>query len=712
MAETKPFSELTDLTEKQREDFLFVKERIIELKKTRENHYGHNLDSIWADADKDYIPHRLRTKDTKVMVTDEEKGLRGTMMTLGTSNWQSDLSQSNPFIKIETALAILVDQNPSGVFMPLLKKFQATNEMIKQLYHRSWEFAKSRHQLKLFVFNLAKYGWACARTYPRRIEREVKVLVEYNQENPEKSVYVTKKVVEYNDIYRENIDPRNAWMDDMARPNNPFSVRDWCWRKVYTMDQVKDEFGKYKLHDKVKEGGIVTETLAPSTGTSAGSITKEYQSKDLVEVYFYENRVKDIFQVHIGNVPVVMESLPIADAKGIKKLSLWQNYWNLRHAESPYGIGIYEALRYDQAMLDRLSNMTLDQLTLSIYKMFFYQGTQNLQNTGEIHIRPGVGVQTIDPKSITFLEVPPPGAQAWKGLEYMQKRVDEASGITETLMGEVTGKTAFEVAQAKESALKRMKAPLENILEALENEGYITIALSQLIYSIPEIYEISDPQLISDYIKEIGGDEELYSREESADDEGNVTSKFTAKVYPEFPLNMDEDEEGNLIETEGTQFFRIKPRFLVWEGIINIKAQSILSPSKQVEKALGLEFYSSFNEIINALAQERLLAMQSGQPSNLDNLPHGKAAKELAKLYDKDPRDVLPDIWFQEQQSPQQPEEQSLFVSANQPSQASPQAQVQAQPQGFTTPPTTPPEQPQSMVRKIISRLASPFRKV
>ena len=109
------------------------------------------------------------------------------------------------------------------------------------------------------------------------------------------------------------------------------------------------------------------------------------------------------------------------------------------------------------------------------------------------------------------------------------------------------------------------------------------------------------------------------------------------------------------------------------------------------------------------------MAEQTGQPSNIDNLPHGKAAKELAKLYDKDPRDVMPDIWFEDKQaSPeQQIAEQPLFVGPQGAPVAGGPAQAVPPPQGgFTPPATTPPEQPQSMAQKIMSRISAPFRKV
>lgn len=670
---------LTDLTDQQQKDFKFTQARLLELVKGRENHYGHDLDTIWAEADRDYIPHRLKTKGSKrVIATDEEKGWRGSLVNLGSSDWQSDISQANVFVKVQIALSIMVDQNPSGTFTAVNRKYAATTELVKQLYERSWEYARSKPQLKLFIFNLAKYGWAAARTYPLRITRKVKVLTEYNQEDPENSKYEEKEVVEFNDIMRENLDPRNVWIDDMSKPNDSRTMRDWCFRKVYDIDTFKEEFGMYKRAKFVQAGGNTEEVITMTSGVNNAkdASTKTLQTKKLVEVFFYENRQKDLFEVIAGGVPVVMEPLPIADAKGIKKLSLWQTYWNLRHSQSPYGIGIYEAIRYDQAMLDKFRNMTIDQITMSIYKMFFYQGTNALSDTGDIKIQPGVGKQVLDPKNVNWLEVPGPGKDSYLGIDMLRRDVDEDSGITDPLLGQVTGKTAFEIAQAKESALKRMKNPLDNILEALNEEGYITTSLMQLLYSIPETYEIADPLLIEDYLKEIGGDQELFDRSPQMGEDGNPlmqtdahganvpVEKFTAKVYPEFPLNLDKDPQGTLVASKDTQFFRTKPSSLAWEGVINIKSQSLLSPSKQVDKAMELEMYNVLIPLMQSVGQEYAMKQQMGQPVNLDDLTNGKVIKNIAELYDKDPRDIIPDTWLKPPQMQQAP---SLFLPANHP---------------------------------------------
>ncbi len=677
---------VSDLKKEEQKDYDYVRERIRQMQAFREqDHYGVKLNVFWAEADRMYAPHRLQNREKKVIVTDEEKGWRGNMVSLGKINWQSDISQANPFIKIQTAQSILVDQNPTGVFTPTTKQYEGTSELMKQLYQRSWEYAKSKPQLKLFVHNLSKYGWACARTYPLKISRKVKVPVKVDEDNPDKTQYDTREGVEYNDIFRENLDPRNTWMDDMAKPNNEFSIRDWSYRKIYAMDAAEDEFGKYDAWKKYKIAqGVTSETVGVKNLPD-----KQLKEKNLVEFYFYENRLKDLFMVLAGGidgVPIIIAPLPVSDSDGNKKLSLWQAYWNLRHAESPYGIGIYEAIRYDNAFLDRIRNMTVDQLTLSIYKMFFYTGTQALTDTGDIIIQPGKGKQVLNPKDIKWLDVPGPGQDAFAGIEMFKKDLDDASGITETLEGKISGKTAFEIAQAKESALKRLKTPLENILDALNSEGYITVSLIQLTYSLPEVVKITDPNKINAYINEIQADPELFERKINPQ---TGEEDFHALIYPEFPLNLDKDSKGNLIETKETQFFRVKPSGLKWDGIISIKSQSLLVPSKQVEKALDMEM---FNVLIPLLAQPPQIYM--------------KIAKQICKDYDKDPEDVLPDAWLH-------PEEQPLIIPSQEMQMQGGQ-QAPPQQQSLPSPLPSPVQQqnPSSLVGKIINRITRPFRSV
>ena len=141
------------------------------------------------------------------------------------------------------------------------------------------------------------------------------------------------------------------------------------------------------------------------------------------------------------------------------------------------------------------------------------------------------------------------------------------------------------------------------------------------------------------------------------------------------------------METESTRFFRVKPGLLQWEGIINIESQSILSTSRQVEKALNLEMY---NILIPLLSNDPLL--------------YAKVAKDIVKMYDKDPRDILPDLWLQEpkEMQAQIQEAQPLIIPQEQANVAQGAQTIVPRTQGAAS--------PQSLIGQITSRLTKPFR--
>lgn len=620
-----------------------------ELKHSREGVFGKNIESVWAQADRDYLPHRLENKGRTVFAQ-EDDGYRSSKVTLyRTDDWQSDISQPDQYIKIQTALSILIDRNPEAVFRSAGKQFEVNNTLVRSLYQNSWEIARSKQTfLKPFVFNLAKYGFGIGRVYPRYIARTVKDVLEYDPRDVTKNVYKDRKIVEYDDIYRENLDPYSTWLDDMATADNYLSARDWAWEKYYSYDEFIEEFEQYPNAKFVVPKSFEQKPDASQGGTGAGNrISKSVKEKNQVRVTFYENRIKDIFAVRANDIWIFVEPLPSKH----KKLSCIWTYWTLRHPNTPYGIGLLEAMREDKVLYDRLVNMTMDQLTLSIYKMFFHSGTEQLDDTGEIPITPGVGRQVNDPTNITWVNVPGPGPEAWKGIEFAKQKVDEDTGINAPLAGEITGKTATEVFQAKEAALKRMKAPLENIVSALEEDAWLSVKVMEQIYSVPDVVKISDPDLIDRYLQEINQKPELWFRDPE-------TGEFYAKLFREVYLNVEQDEEGNVVESEKSQFLRVTPAGLRWEGIINIKGQSILVSTKELEKQMKLEMA---NIIIPLLPQP----YETVSPT----------VKQILRVYEEAPEDWFPLQWLQMEQAMKAPAPgSSMFVPqvASQPPQEQP----------------------------------------
>jgi hypothetical protein len=163
---------------------------------------------------------------------------------------------------------------------------------------------------------------------------------------------------------------------------------------------------------------------------------------------------------------------------------------------------------------------------------------------------------------------------------------------------------------------------------------------------------------------------------------------------------LGEDEKGNLVETAETRFFRVKPKFLKWEGIIHVDPQTILTPSKQLDKALELEMYNI------------LIPLLTNPPEI-----YSKVAKNIVKLYDKDPKDILPDSWLVEmppqpvlpQPTGPMPFPVEGLLSPTQPEQPETIPATEAE---RVVPRTEIPARPQSFAQRLVARLVRPFRKV
>ena len=111
-------------------------------------------------------------------------------------------------------------------------------------------------------------------------------------------------------------------------------------------------------HGREVRGGL--STVSPST-SSVGNTSKQTK-RGMTEIYFYENQFDDWFIVEINGVMVAWEPLP----QNSKRLSGLWGYWNLRSAETIYGVGIVEMMEKDEQLIDRINNLTLRQLLITI----------------------------------------------------------------------------------------------------------------------------------------------------------------------------------------------------------------------------------------------------------------------------------------------------------------------------------------------------------
>lgn len=579
------------------------------------------IEDIWKSADIAYVPHKVSSQKKKTtLVSDDELGWRSRPVVLGSEDeWQEDSVPPNPYIKIQTALGIIVDNNPSAVMSPKTKKYQNNNLLIKNLYEDSWDTAMSKKvMLKPFVFNAAKYGMGVGRTYPLTITRTVRDLKKYVPEDTKKNEYSTQDFTYFNDVFRESLSPWNVWFDDCAEVGNPFSTNDVVYYKDYDWLKFERNFGHLQNFKYVKP----TERVLGSEGQDEKSAEvgegEGKNSKIQERVWFWENLDMDLLFIKTES-GVVLVNEPLPQSPKNKRLSVYCAPWTMRNDKSIFGIGIYEAMRNDHKLYTKIRNMTMDQVVLSIYKEFFYSGTDSLEGDGAMKTRPGVGRQVSDAKNIKWNEVPAAGAEAWEAQDRIMERIDDATGVSKSLQGLITGSTAFEISQARESALKRMKIPLEHITDALESDAYISVGIIEDLYSVAKVRLMSEDKYIQPF--EI----DMYER-----DDGEALAEGRDYEYEFREVNLAlEKKEGKFEQSEEKLFFNLTPDDLPWEGTIKVKGQSIIANSEILERSTTVEMS---NLVIPLFLQPREIAE--------------KPVREILKAYDKDPEDWMPDAWL------------------------------------------------------------------
>lgn len=661
-------------TNKELEVRTFLDKRIPVLYNTKKNIVnGIDFTEIMKSADKEYQPSFLEGKNNKSkhFVEDELTGKRGvsrlTTVDLESDDWRSKVSEPTLLVKVQTALSILIDQNPEAIFKATSEKYEKRNNIAKALYKRNWDLNISIETLKLFVFDLAKYGWAVGHTLPRKIERDKEILEEIDSENPENNKYRKIKIVEFDDVYREKLDPYRTWIDDKANLSDRFSVNDWYYEKDFSKDDFKREFGNYKHADAVTFAPL-PKTGGDDTGDNGGESSEQDIKQEMVTVGFYENKSKDLYAIRIKDQGIVLYYSPLPNDDG--KLTLWWTYWVERDPRTIYGIGLYELLKHNKVLYDRLKNMTVDQLVMAIYPMLFYTG-KPMDGENEMKISPSKMIQkqagtTIDQISIKY------DGRGWDGVERVSTDIDNDTGITPTLEGEIAGKTLGETLHAKDSALKRLNIPLLNIAKAIEQDAYITLSWMNQIYSIPEVKEFADMRELEEYEKEIGKKASGVYGE--VDEAGQFGGKVEGEFLPELDLGLEEDREGVLEESAERRFFQLGSdklplESIKWEGKIHIKARSIVSPNPELERQRKLEL---FNLVFPAV---QMIVQYMGMGDIESALALYKPVKEILEIQDEEPNDWLPTKLVEYSENPEmlaemqkakQKEESPLFIKEGQ----------------------------------------------
>jgi hypothetical protein len=338
---------------------------------------------------------------------------------------------------------------------------------------------------------------------------------------------------------------------------------------------------------------------------------------DVVKIKFYENEEDNEFLVTDSDFNTLIYKGNLLNGE----ISLVMFMWRMRYESTIYGIGLPEILENDQELLDKVGNMSINQLLLSITSSGFYGGTGDVSENDMI-LEPKLK-KLRDAEKIQFLKIPAPDRNVLYWTEDIRNEADEMSGVTKSLSGESVGKTLGEAVLNREAGLRRLSNPLDNIEFALERHARLRIDNLQRIYGratktqlvLDEFGNIIDDKLFKEYAEErgqFGETPELIQKFPQGANGEVFRNQFKEERMP-----FEKDEDGQIQPSEQDKWLEILPSEVEGEYDVKIRALSTIPMSKELESSKALETFNivaqlPYTDIYKA--EKRLLKMRGEDP--------------------------------------------------------------------------------------------------
>lgn len=491
-----------------------------------------HLDDLWNKIDKQYLPHKWT-----------QTGLQG---------WQSKNAKNIAFTKVQTAVSIMIDQNPERQLFAKSKAGEAKLPIWKSLLDYTDDVGNAREQWKDFIFDLSAYGTSMGQEYWRYEERDVTI-------DGEK-----QKRIDFNNPYWRCLPIREVRLDEKAKSWNARSEdypRDWFRRRVMDFEDFKRRYPEERFPDVkyCRPGGDLKDEREMKTIIDVG--------KDQIEVLYYENWVEDKCSILANGVLIKDIPLPFKH----KKLSLFgSNFWK-RSTEDIYGLGIPEVIEGDETLIDKINNTNMDQILLDIYKVLIVGMGEEVEDE-ELALEPNKILRLRNPEVAKWLTSGEQAGRtkfdAFAAVEKVKDDIDEKTGVTKQLAGALMGKTATETAINREAGLRRLKTPLDYVESAMDWQSKLRVAMIKQIYELPV------------------GEKEFKTR--------GIAGILNTRKVPEYRtvrVNVKE-KKGVFEESEKPNYMEITPTLLFEEPDIKIKHLSTIPVSKALEEQRSMQTFS------------------------------------------------------------------------------------------------------------------------
>ena len=535
-------------------------------------------------------------------------------------DWQSNIVPPFTTTIVERSLAELIDQTIQPIILPRGPEDAVRARVMSYTKDYTWEIGDGDLELYSSIKQALILGKTIWHETYWQDKRKVKMLKKFDFEKNEEE-YVEKEITDFDDVYGENVDIRNFFLDPQARAINRgrYKAQDCINRMIMNydsfqenfVDTIYDQFGVARL---VQPGGDLNywQYYRPPEG-----IDKDNQ----VEILFYWGRRPDKFIIVANDVvirdgpnPYNHKQLPFAEGSDVPRLN---QFW---------ASGEPKLLESIQDELTTLRRMRIDRQHIDIWKMFLVSNRESLDEDEAI-VAPSRFLYVDDPKnSIVPLEYNAVHPTAYQEEELLKEDGRQVTGI----QSPQPTTTATESAIFKESTMKSLRLKIWLLSRELLT-GIVRLRVPNIAqyYTVPKIQRIIGEKKYAEYRNIRTSDVEL------------KTTK-TGEL-------IEEEKKGNF-------FFEVTPELIVPQyGGFDYKLSG--EPTFPISKPLQQQKVSEFMQhpVIR-------LAIRTGHYSV------NRMADELAKINDYEPEKFkAPQVATQEEQVPN---EEALYEIANRENEA------------------------------------------
>ena len=555
---------------------------------------GQNLEPLWDKWEKQYESWRPNKS---------------------ADDWQSNIVPPFTTTIVERSLGEIIDQTLQPMIVPRGIEDTVRAKVLNYVKDYTWEIGDGDLELYASIKQALVLGKTIWHETYWQDKRKVKLLKKFDFEKNEEE-YIEKEIYDFDDVYGENVDIRNFFIDPQARSINRgrYKAQDVINRYIMNYDAfmenfsgtIYDQFGVSKL---VQPGGDLNyyQYYKPPEG-----IDKDNQ----VEVLFYWGRRPDKLIIVANDVvirdgpnPYNHKQLPFAEGSDVPRLN---QFW---------ASGEPKLLESIQDELTTLRRMRIDRQHMDIWKMFLVSNRENLDDDEAI-IAPSRFLYVDDPaNSIRALEYSPVHPTAYQEEDRLKQDGREVTGIESP---QPSG-TATEAAIFKESTMKALRLKIWLLSRELLT-GIIRLRVPNIVqyYTVPKTQKVIGEKKFAEY--------------------RNVRTT---------DVELETTKQGELLENEkkGFYFFTVTPDLIVPQyGGYDYKLSG--EPTFPISKPLQQQKVAEFMQHP---------VIQGAIASGIYDI--GKMADELAKINDYEPEKFKAQQRVDEEA--QAPKEEALYELAN-----------------------------------------------